>query len=282
MDSYLVIIQGFILFSAILTIVGITTYDISLVRTEAKMRRKRRRERKPLVSIVVDDDVSKETIKNLRKCDYRKKEIIFTGEEPRGDLILYLPPGNTLGSAAISRAVYAFLADPNLSAGELIPIINNPKTFREFLCMYQNLSLAPFSYVRIAYRITTHRSRWPLMIRPGSPRHSLRTRSYRLIRWLSALFNAILFAYVIFLALWLYEPLFLFAYIGFFAIWIVTAIWHYENFSLRQKAIYILLAPASLGYFAVLTFIVPIRPMFRIVSHLAAVLSLRAFRQHAA
>lgn len=282
MEIYLTIIQFFILFTAVMTIVGITIHDIRLVRSATNQRHGRRRGRKPLVSIVVDDDVSDESIKSLRKSDYRKKEIVFVGERPRGDLILYLPKNDTIDPGAISRAVNSFTADSQLATAELVPVISRPTTLWQFFCMYQNIALAPFTSVRIAYRITTLRSRWPLMIRPELPGRPHRARLYRLIRWLSSVFNATLFAYVLYLAVWLYEPIFLMAYLGFFGIWMIMAIWHLEDFSRRQKIIYIALSPASLGYFTLLAFIVPIRPLFRIVSHVAAALSLRSSRQHAA
>lgn len=277
--EFILIIFGIIFsISTIATVIGITMHDIKTARLEKQPFAYR-----PLISIVVDDDISDKTFKSIKKNNYRNKEIVFVGEQPRGEAIVTLPSQSVLHRNAISRAARRLANDPRLDSIEIVPVLQPPQRLLQLLRLYVDIALLPFIGVRTAFGITKRKStRWPLLVRQKSSQHTARTIIFRIFSWMTATINALFLVYVCYLAVWLSQPEFLMIYLTAFVIWMAMAIWQYEYFTLRQKLMYFLLLPTSFGAFVVLALYAPLVPVCRLINHIASGLPWRSSRQHVA
>lgn len=263
MDLLLITVGSLMSIAALVTIVGMTLGDIKAIRIEARLRQhpySRRFRQRPLLSIVLNDNASDECIEAVKRSSYRKVEIVFYGEEPRGDLMLYLKRDTILEPDAITHAIRQFNNDHKLNAIELLPAFSKPQTVRQLFDLYRHVSLAPFISVRAVFHAVPLWSQWPIMIRKGTRPNTMRLYISRIFRWFALSMNALTLLYVGYIAVVLYEPLFLMMYLSGFCAWMILAIGTYPTFSRMQKVQYVLLAPVAFGYFLYLALKAPFGP----------------------
>ncbi len=263
METALIIIAGCILaISSIATIVGITIYDIHAIRLDKQFRRHphaRRWRNRPLVSVVIDGEPSVASLASIRRNNYRKVEIVADGQPVNGQLVLSLAPDAVIERTTISQAVRQFNNQASKSQVETIPVLQPPQTLRQFFHNYYLIASAPFIAVRTGLGIKQPYSPWPVIVRLQSAGMTRQTRLYIAFRWLTHIANLAVLLYVGYVAVVLYQPEFLLMYLAGFGLWMVWAISSYRYLSFGQKITYLLLAPASLIYFAFRCLTAPFR-----------------------
>ncbi len=267
MDWFLIIIGGILFGSAVITIIGITLQDIRLNKLNGLLRKRPNMtqfRRRPLVSIMVNDEPTDESIKSIRNGNYRKIEIIHKGEQVHGDLVLPMNTDTVLERTALSKAINQFNMNPKTEAVEIIPRPELPDNIRELLLFYRRIASAPFIAVRAAFHVVPiWGSGWPVIVNLHAKISEWRARTYNFLRWVAYVANALTLLYVLFAASVFRQPEFLLLYLGGFMIWLATAVWLYPYFSLRQKIVSLLLSPVSLGYFTILALVAPITSLHR-------------------
>jgi hypothetical protein len=263
MELVFIIIVGSILAtSSIVIIVGITIHDIHAIRLDQQFSRHphaRRWRKRPLVSIVINGEPSTACAVSIRRSNYRKVEIIAAGRSIKGALIFSLAPDTVLDHSAISQAVKQFNNSLSKSQVEMTPVLRSPQTLRQFFHNYYVIASAPFIAVRAGLGIRQPYSSWPMIVRLQLADTTRWTHLYIAFRWLTHVANLTVLLYVSYIAVVLYQPEFLLMYLAGFVLWMIWAIVRYRHLSFVQKITYLLLAPASLIYFAVRCLTAPFR-----------------------
>jgi hypothetical protein len=261
MEWFLIITGGLLAIGAFVTIMAITIQDMRIaklnqfIKNHPKLPRLNRR---PLVSIVIDEEPTDESMTSLRHGDYRKIEIVYTGEETSGDLMLPINPDTVIEKTLLARTINRFNMNPKIEAVEIIPKPKVPDNLRDLLHFYRQIVSAPFIAVRAVFHVVPiWGSGWPVMVNLHAKIPLWRTRLYAVARWLMYVANTYALVYSIYVATVYRQPGFLMLYIGLFVVWLVTAIWMYPHFALRQKIVSLVLAPVSFGYFFVLGIVAP-------------------------
>lgn len=261
MEWLLIIIGVLLAGGAFVTIVAITVQDIQaaklhqLIKKHPKLKRLRRR---PLVSIVVDEEPTDKSIASLRHGAYRKIEIVYTDEKTHGDLLLPINPDIVIEKSSLAKAINQFNLRPETEAIEIIPKPDIPNNIRDLLYFYRQIISAPFIAVRAAFHVVPiWGSGWPVIINPRAKIPVWRARVYAFLRWLMYVANTYALVYSVYVAIFYHRPEFLILYIGLFTVWLITAIWTYPYFALRQKIVSVVLAPVSFGYFFIIGIIAP-------------------------
>lgn len=261
MELFLLITGGMLAGGALLTIIGITIQDIRQARLDKMIEDQPHTtllRRRPLVSILVDDELTDESIRSIRHGNYRKIEIVYQGEETHGDLMLPINPDTILERTALSRAINQFNLNPKTEAVEILPRPEMPDNIGELLTFYRQIAAAPFIAVRAAFHVVPiWGSGWPVIVNLHTRISFWRARTYAFFRWLMYVSNAAVLLYALYSAVVLHQLELLLLYLGIFTIWLVTAIWMYPYFSFRQKIVSLVLAPVSLGYFTILALVSP-------------------------
>lgn len=124
-----------------------------------------------------------------------------------------------------------------------VPKFDTPHTITQFFAHYRSIVTAPFLAVRAGLGIT------------DTPQ---RTNIYMILRQLVQLCNLVTLLYTSYLAAALHQPHLLLIYLAAFTLWLVWTIGR-APLSKRQKISYLLLAPSSFFYFALLALAAPFR-----------------------
>jgi hypothetical protein len=262
MGVLLIIIGSVMGIAALFSIIGMTVGDIGTIRKQTA-KAKRAKTQRPLVSVIIRDNIHEECIASIRHSLYSKKEIILPGERIRGSLALLPVNSDIFESTTIGTAVRQMTLDPKRPAIEILRDYKPPRTLPELMRTYHDIIVAPFIAVREAFHITLQQTRWSVIVRPSVPWYTWRTRLYCIFRWLVACANLLTFAYICYVAVMLYQPEYMQIYLCGAVIWIIVAISRYPQFSLWQKIIYTVLAPVSFGYLVLLAFYAPFSPIVR-------------------
>jgi hypothetical protein len=262
MEGFLIFVGGTLAIGAVVTIIAITIQDMRLAKISNIMHRhphSQQFRRRPLVSIIMDDEPTNEAIQSIRHGNYRKLEILYTGEQAHGDLMLPMNADTVLERTALSNAINQFNMNPNTEAVEIVPRPELPDNLNQLLHFYRRIASAPFIAVRAAFHVVPiWGSGWPVLLNMHRAVPVWRARIYAFCRWLMYVANACALIFVIYAAAIMHRPEFLLLYLGLFTLWLVTAIWLYPYFSLRQRLVALLLAPVSFGYFLLIGLIAPV------------------------
>lgn len=271
MPLILLIIIGCIgMMTLLATVIGITLSDIRSLRLNSDFRRHphaRRFRQRPLVSVVIDGEPTDDSLKSIRRSNYRKHEIITNEKVINGQLLLTITPDTILERTAISRAVRQFNNDSSMHMIEIMPVLQSPQTVRQFFHFYHKIASAPFITARAGLAVTLPRSSWPVLANLEMTAVTRRTRIYLIMRWLAGIANLYTLVYVGYIAVVLYQPEFFLMYLGTFGAWMLWAMSRYQQLRFRDKLFYLVLAPASLIYFALRSLFTPLRfPFSAIIS----------------
>ena len=251
---------------AFVIFITMTVYDMKLLRAHRRFTHFRQQ---PFVSIVIDDDISDETIRSISRSDYRKYEIIFVGEPIESGIVLELRRNMRFAPATIRHAVLQLTNLPDCQFVEIKPTFMMPENLRELYQLYEYVILAPLISVRAQLKIRPFaHARWPV-IRSTALAPTFRSYTYRAVVWLMSIANAITMLYVSYLAIWLDQPELLLLYIATFSLWLIISLWDYPYLSVKDKMIYTFLAPVSFGYFYMTAIWAPFVEPLRLVSRLA-------------
>lgn len=261
MEWLLIIIGVLLAGSAFVTITAITLQDMRiaklnhLIKNHPKLEQLRRR---PLVSIVIDEEPTNESMASLRHGNYRKIEIIYSGEKTHGDLMLPINPDTVIEKSLLGKAINRFNMNPKMGAVEIIPKPDVPDNLRDLLHFYRQIVSAPFIAVRATFQVVPiWGSGWPVIINLHAKIPAWRARLYAFLRWVLYVANTYALVYSVYVAAVYRRPEFLMLYMGLFVVWLITAIWIYPHFALRQKIVSLVLAPVSFGYFFILGIVAP-------------------------
>lgn len=248
--------------AALVTLIGMTLHDIHHVHQEARLRHARRFRKHPLVSIYITDTPSDACIESIWNSNYQRIEVVPIGRPARGKLILTLEPDIVLDQRAIARAVQTFEEDHLINAVELLPVAPTPQTVGQLFKYHRLIASGPFVSSRMGLGVTPPSTSYPVMVRPNGKKN-WRTPTYAVTRWLvhTAIFIALLYASN--LNLMLNQPAPLIACLLAFGLWMIIAISYYPHLTLRQRIIYLILAPVSIGYFLILSVRSVLRPLYR-------------------
>lgn len=260
MEWLLIVIGGVMVGGALITTVSLVLQDMRVARLHRPTQNNHPEhlQRRPLVSIVIDEEPTNESIASLRHGDYRKIEIVYVGEETHGDLMLPVNPDIIVEKSLLTKAINRFNVNPQTQAIEIIPRPNTPDNLRDLLRLYRQIVSAPFIAVRAMFRVVPiWGSGWPVMINLHEKIPEWRARVYAFARWVTSVINTFALIYSLYVAIVYRRPEFLILYAGLFIIWLITAIWVYPHFALRQKIVSLILAPVSFGYFLVLGIVTP-------------------------
>lgn len=279
METNFMISIIFIFVIGITIVLGIALHDIRTIRAK-RLYRPRKRRSYPLVSVVVEENVSDECLASIRHSDYHKYEIVFTGEHTRNKYILSLNHNVLLAHTSISRAVATLMDLPKWEYVEIRPVLLRPQKISELFRLYHIVVLAPFISLRATFRIPPNRRQlWPTLRRSNIPVRRIRSRLYTFMRWLILIMNAGLISYITIVAFVAGQPLYLLTYLFTLSVWIIVCLIEYPHFSHRQKISYALLSPVSFWYFFLYAFYAPLIPIFRTVTNKIASLLWRAHHQ---
>lgn len=257
----LIILGGALASGAFVMIIAITVQDMRIAKLNHFIKNNpqfKRLQRRPLVSILIDEEPTTESIASLRHGDYRKIEIVYSGEPTHGDLVMPINPDTVIEKSLLADAINRFNMNPEIESIEIIPNPEIPSTLRDLLHFYRQIVSAPFIAVRATFRVAPiWGSGWPVIINLHTKIPAWRARIYALLRWAVYVANTTALIYAVYMATISRQPEFLLLYLGLFTIWMMTAIWTYPHFKIRQKIVAFILAPVSLGYFFILGVISP-------------------------
>lgn len=261
MEWVLIITGGILAGGAFVTIIAITIQDMRIAKLSQFIKNNPKLEglkRRPLVSIIIDEEPTDESIVSLRHGDYRKIEIVYSGEKTHGDLMLPINPDTIIEKSLLSKAINRFNTNPEIEAIEIIPQPEIPDNLRDLLYFYRQIASAPFISVRAAFHVVPiWGSGWPVIINLHAKIPEWRARLYAILRWIMHAANAFTLLYAVTMAAIFRQPDFFVLYVGLFIIWLFSAIWMYPYFTLRQKIVSVMLAPVSFGYFFILAIVAP-------------------------
>lgn len=260
------IIGSFLALAAFALFISMTVYDMRLIQVNRRILHFRRQ---PLVSVVVESEHYDAALKSIKQSDYRKYEVVYAGEPIKGDIVLKLKHDSPLAPTSIRYAVQQLYNLPGCTFVELKPLIKMPSNMRQLFKLYERAVLAPFISVRAQLDIRPlPYSKWSV-VQHATIKHTWRTYAYHSIVWLSSVINAVVLAYLIYLASWLNQPEFLLLYIAAFGLWLIVSLWDYPYFSVSEKLLYTAISPVSFFYFFLLAFKAPFVIPARMISVLA-------------
>ncbi|MDQ5982368.1 MAG: hypothetical protein QG549_365 [Patescibacteria group bacterium] len=269
----------FIFVIGIALILGIAIHDIRTIRAKRLHRPKKRRVY-PLVSVVVEENVSDECLASIQHSDYHKYEIVFFGERARSKYILSIQHNVLLAPTSISRGVATLMDLPKWEYVEIRPVLRRPQKITELFRLYHIVALAPFISLRVTLKIPpNHNQPWPTLRRANIPVRRARSRLYGFTRWLILMVNAGLISYITVIAYVAGQPLYLLIYLITLLLWLIVCVIEYPHFSPRQRISYIYLSPVAFWYFFLYAFYAPLVPIFRATTNWIASLLWRAHRQ---
>jgi len=202
---------------AIGTVVLITTYDLKTIELE----------------------------KSLRRHPHARK---WRGVTSLRKNLVLREHGRTASEQSVRFALKRFQSDPRTRFVEIIPRLEFPQTLRGFFAAYHEIVLAPFIKVRAAANVHPAHQHWPTLSRKIRSKNRL-DRWYGAYAWLIHVTNLMLLSYIGNIGINLDQPDFLLAYMSIFGLWLAWSISNHPLLHWRQKMVYLLLAPASLGYF---------------------------------
>lgn len=262
--------------SALAIFIVMTIYDMRLIRAN---RRTLHFRRQPFVAVIVDDTTSDESLRSIAQNDYRRCEIIFAGEPVKSDIVLELKRSALLAPTAIRHAVQQLHSMRGCEFVEIKPDLPMPDNLRQLFYFYTCAALAPFISVRaqLGIRPSPHSS-WPVL-KKSLLTNTWQTYAYRGAVWLAALVNAIILAYLIYMAVWLGLPELFLLYLSAFWLWLIVSIWDYPHLSLTEKLVYTALAPVSFGYFIVIALAAPAVAPMRMLKKLSSRFFSRSIHQ---
>lgn len=279
MEMNFMISITFVIVIGLTIILGIALHDIRTIRAKRKYQQKKRRSY-PVVSVVVEENVSDECLASIRHSDYHKYEIVFSGENMSSKYILSLRHNVLLAPTSISRAVTTLMDLPKWEYVEIRPVLQRPKKISELFRLYHVVALAPFISLRATFKIPpNHRQLWPTLRRADIPVRRFRSRTYNLMRWLILIMNATIISYITIVAFSAGQPLYLLTYLFTLLIWLIVCLIEYPHFSRQQKITYTLLSPVSFWYFFLYAFYAPLIPIVRAITDKIASLFWRAHHQ---
>lgn len=145
----------------------------------------------PLVSVVVEENVSDECLASIQHSDYHKYEIVFFGERARSKYILSIQHNVLLAPTSISRGVATLMDLPKWEYVEIRPVLRRPQKITELFRLYHIVALAPFISLRVTLKIPpNHNQPWLTLRRANIPVRRARSRLYGFTRWLILMVNA--------------------------------------------------------------------------------------------
>lgn len=260
-------------------IVLIALQDIRALRTQRRHHSIKRRSH-PLVSVVVEENVSDECLASIQRNDYHHYEIVFLGERTRSKYILSLHGDTLLSPSSISNSIETLVHFPHWDHIEIKPVVPRPQNISALLRLYHLVALAPFISLRMAFNIPPcRRQLWPTLQRCNMPARHVRAKLYHFVRWLIFIMNAGLITSILVTAVSAGQPLYLLTYLFALTIWLAVCLMEYPHFSYSQKITYILLSPVSFWYFLLYAFYAPFVPIVRTVTDKIASLLWRAHHQ---
>lgn len=242
-----------------LVIAAISLYDIRTIRREKMMRRHphaRRWRSRPFIAAQYYGKPSDESLRSLHAGSYRHMAIDYQLH----DLTLHLPGSTVLPKTALHDANSQLLYRPSLRFIEIIPLQRFPETTRQFFAAYHSFAIMPFIKLRSVLNIRPLTREWPIIIRQPSDRKG-RDYAYTAASWILALCNIMLLSYTAYIAVFASQLLYLALYAGMFGLWLSWSIMNHPWLSATQKIGYLLLAPASLGFFVWRVLVAPLRPL---------------------
>jgi len=279
METNFMITIIFIFVIGITIILGIAIHDIRAIQAKRNHRPKKRRAY-PLVSVIVEENVSDECLAGIQHSDYHKYEIVFFGERARSKYILSLRHNVLLAPTSISRGIATLMDLPKWEYVEIRPVLQRPQKVVELFRLYHIVALAPFISLRATLKIPpNHNQLWPILRRANIPIRRARSRLYHFTRWLILMVNAGLISYITVVAFVAGQPLYLLTYLFTLLLWLIVCVIEYPHFSLRQRIVYIFLSPVAFWYFFLYAFYAPLVPIFRASTNWVASLLWRAHRQ---
>ena len=261
--SFLLFCLVFVAGWAIVAILALTLYDVRTIQLEKAVRQHphaRRWRNRPAISVVSSKTLSATAEQAIRHGTYRKVTFIDSGSE----LLLSMNGSEHLYKTALRHSVTRLQYNQKTRFVEIIPTLAFPETTQQFFEAYRAIALAPFIKLRAVLNIQPPRRRWPTL----SHRQltvTWREHYYALITWALLVTNALLFIYVGYIAIALGQPEYLLAYIIVFCLWLAWSIANHPHVSSWQKVAFLLLAPASLGYFLWRVFAAPLTSIREIV-----------------
>jgi hypothetical protein len=177
--------------------------------------------------------------------------------------LIYSENDRFLSQTSVRFALSRFQADTTTRFVEIIPRLEFPETVSGFFAAYHEIALTPFIKVRAVADIMPNVRRWPLFTRQD---HATNWRDtwYGAYVWLLHVTNLVLLLYVSYVAFGADQPDFLMAYMTAFGLWLAWSITNHPLLVWRQKIAYLLLAPASFGYFLWRVFVAPFAPLRKI------------------
>lgn len=238
-------------------IIGITAHDVRLIRQDREYRRHtqaRRWRKRPLVSIVYDDVPTQKSLSSIHSNQYSNLQIINSSHVVIGEIIVHLSADTVINRTAIRSAVRQYNYYPSQKNIELVPVLEQPKTLRQFFRTYQLIAVSPFIAVRSGLMIS-----------------AIQSHTYVSLRWIIQVANLLTLVYISYIAAALYQPEYLLLYLVGFSLWILFALFTYPGLSTSEKITYLLLAPATVGYFLVNSIVAPLRVFnpFRIANYVS-------------
>lgn len=233
---------------AMFVVIAITIHDIRSINLEKALRRHphaRRWRRRPMITINYDAIPSATSTQSLQQGGYRNIRI---EEDGQAELSLQMGADDILHRLALRDANSYLQYRPTARFVEIMPQLAFPQTTRQFFAAYRTLALAPFVKVHAVMNTNTLARHWPVLLRE----HTLptwRERFYTLAAWMIAVTHLLLFLYIGYVSTVAGQVHYLLVYLAVFGLWLLWSITSYPRLSVRQRLAYMLLAPASLGYF---------------------------------
>lgn len=220
-------------------IIGLAINDIRTFRMQKAINKHpgaRKWRQRPVVLL----DRNTVHLKEIRKS-YRKITTIDTSSDTY--LTLNIGDDILLTQSAIINAVQRFNHDESLSVVALLPIIQKPQTSRQLLHAYKIIACTPFRILRSELGVASDFT----LLRPNPPSHY--SFVYTISSHVIKLFNFTTLLYALYAALILIQPELLLTYAVALSFWLIWTICRYPHLSLDQKIFYLLLSPASFGFF---------------------------------
>jgi hypothetical protein len=248
--------------TAVTVLVGVSINDIAMIIKEKEYRRhphaKRWRNR-PLVSVIIPSDITDQTIKSITQNGYRKIELIHNdAHSPKGQLVLKISRDMILKKGVIRAAVHQFNGRPRLQRIELETTLSRPNTVRGFFAIYLQVIRSMFLKSRAGLGVYPKQSVYPTIIRSDIPPHWT-TRLYQACSIASAFIAPAGFAYVYYIGFVLHQPDILMVALAVGSAFMVFVLWWNDQLSFKQKLTYMLLLPATIGFFIIAAFWRPLK-----------------------
>lgn len=231
-ETYFLLFAAIVLSAwAVFVVIAITVADLRIIALEKALRRHPH-------------------ARKWRGVTRLRKQLVLHGDE------------KSVPRMAVRLALARFQENPSTRFVEVLPRIAFPQTTRQFFAAYRMLALAPFVRLRAGTNIQPTNHLWPTFAQPNILK-SQRNLHYAFAAWFLYAVNLTVICYVGFVAM-LGESSYLLTYIIIFTLWLAWSVCGYPAISARQKTAYLLLLPASLGYFLGRALVAPFSPLQRL------------------